>query len=98
MIALELVQPRQQQITAKVRGRRQLQDTADLILSTGEQAPPLIQLAQRRAGIFQESLALGRQAQAAGRSRQQPRPQLLLDTFQRRAGHCRRHVHAPRCR
>ncbi|MCY1435718.1 hypothetical protein D9M71_518230 [compost metagenome] len=70
MLALKLVEPGQQQVAAKVRWRRQLQHPADLILTTGQQSPALVEIAQGRAGVFKKALAFGGQAQAAGRAGQ----------------------------
>ncbi|MNL73728.1 hypothetical protein D3C87_1992300 [compost metagenome] len=89
MLALKLVQPGQQYVTAKVRGRRQLQDTTDVFLPMIEQASSFVQAAQGGASIGQKTIALAGQAQAAGRTGQQANAQLLLKALEGRAGHCR---------
>src|SRR5471032_2558438 len=66
MFTLKFIQPWQQQVASEIRRRRQLQHTADLILSAGQQTAALIQIAQGRPGIFQKAFTFGRQAQTAG--------------------------------
>ncbi|MNF65952.1 hypothetical protein D3C84_477340 [compost metagenome] len=97
VLALELVEPGQQQVSTKVRRCRQLQYATDLILTAGQQTPAFVEIAQRCPGVFKKAFTFGGQAQAAGRTGEQAGTELLLDAFQRGARHRRRHVHAP-CR
>ncbi|MDQ0126244.1 hypothetical protein J2W17_005222 [Pseudomonas lini] len=98
MFALKLVEPRQQQVSTEIRRRRQLQDPTDLILTASQQPAPLVEIAQRRPGVFEKPLALGGQAQAACGTGKQTGAELLFDTLQRRAGHCSGQVHPARRR
>ncbi|MNP56466.1 hypothetical protein D3C76_1511900 [compost metagenome] len=56
----------------------------------GQDPPPLLEARQGGTGVLQETLALGSQAQVAGRARQQAHTQLLLQTFERCTGYRRR--------
>ena len=55
-----------------------------------------LQALQRQPRMHQIQLALGRQAQAARRARQQAHLQLLLQTLECGAGHGRRDIQQPR--
>jgi hypothetical protein len=46
VLALELVEPGQQQVATEIRRCRQLQHAADLVLSAGQQTPTLVEIAQ----------------------------------------------------
>ena len=95
MFTLELVEPGQQQIAAKIRRGRKLQHATDLILTAGQQAPAFIQVAQGRPGVFEKALALRGEPQAAGGTGQQPCAQVFLDALEGSTGHRRRKVHDP---
>ncbi|KPY95690.1 hypothetical protein ALO94_200462 [Pseudomonas syringae pv. spinaceae] len=96
MLLLKFVQPGQKDVAAKVRRCGELQHTLATVLTAGQQAPPFFQAAECRARVFQKPFTFGGQAQAAGRTRQQARAQLPLDTLEGRTGNGRRQVHHPR--
>ncbi|MNC41112.1 hypothetical protein D3C75_898640 [compost metagenome] len=89
MLALQFIQPGQQDIAPEVRRRRQLQHATDVILPPCQLTPPFIQAGQGIARVQQKALAFGGQAQVAGRAGQQARTQLLLQAFECSTGHRR---------